>query len=373
MRAGDIQLDPIVSDNKITFLKYEPAKPGPRDLFSELFGDLDPQLAPEDAFVEEFVTLKSDPVTIHVEELPANAPADFKGAVGNFTISAALDKATFSTNGSANLTITLEGSGNLQLLNAPAVALPENVEGYDPKIYDQFEKNSVPLTGRKVFTYPITASKAGNYTIEPIRFSYFDPKEGRYRTDSTQALELHITAGTTPAQTFAPPAREPQMLRWLAVLAGAAILSVVALFILRRRKRHTPAGAGTPGHRTQESVVREIREEFEVPQNPLATLHQKLQEGNSTEFYRELYTLLKGFLAKKLEIPAEHINRRTVHEELEKRNIGVHTSLLINSLFEEAEINLYSAGTQGDLSSAFERASQLVSLVNKQCPANHSV
>ena len=148
---------------------------------------------PQDAVIEQHVTLQSKAVEITVKPLPLeNKPADFKGQLGNFTINLLLQKNNITTDDAGNLKIVIEGQGNIQLINAPKDKLARRIDGYDAKITDDIDKFSVPMKGSKTFTYPFTVSKAGTYTIPPVSFSFFDPASSVYKTLHTEPLVIML-------------------------------------------------------------------------------------------------------------------------------------------------------------------------------------
>ena len=71
--------------------------------------------------------------TIKVNALPAGAPASFGGGVGKFSMKASLTRDSLKTHDAASLVVTISGSGNIALLEAPKVAFPPDFEVYDVK------------------------------------------------------------------------------------------------------------------------------------------------------------------------------------------------------------------------------------------------
>ncbi|MEI9935422.1 MAG: hypothetical protein WDM71_11375 [Ferruginibacter sp.] len=67
--------------------------------------------APNGVAENHKVTIKSTPVVINVKPLPDNKPNSFRGAVGNFELSSALDKNNFTTDDAGKLTVTVSGAG----------------------------------------------------------------------------------------------------------------------------------------------------------------------------------------------------------------------------------------------------------------------
>ncbi len=80
------------------------------------------------AYKDIKVDLKSTPVKITVTALPEkDKPADYGGAVGDFTITGKIDKQDLTTDDVATLTLNITGSGNLKLIEAPKLNLPNGI------------------------------------------------------------------------------------------------------------------------------------------------------------------------------------------------------------------------------------------------------
>ena len=87
------------------------------------------------------------------------------------------------------------GTGNLKLVNTPEVAFPKDFEVYDPKIDNKFTLTREGLSGNKVIEYLAIPRHAGNFTIPPVEFSYFDLKSNSYKTIKTEAYSLEVEKG----------------------------------------------------------------------------------------------------------------------------------------------------------------------------------
>ena len=96
-------------------------------MFFDMMQNFADATTPQDAVVQQHVTLKSKPVEITVKPLPEeNKPADFKGSVGNFTIHHPCKKIIYTTDDAGNLKIVINGAGNIQLINAPKINWPRD-------------------------------------------------------------------------------------------------------------------------------------------------------------------------------------------------------------------------------------------------------
>lgn len=68
------------------------------------------------------------------------------------------------------------------MVNTPEIAFPKDFEVYDPKIDNKFTLTREGLSGNKVIEYLAIPRHAGNFTIPPVEFSYFDLKSNSYKT-----------------------------------------------------------------------------------------------------------------------------------------------------------------------------------------------
>jgi hypothetical protein len=377
LQPGNFTLDPLVANNKVTFIKAAYAGTQQGEMFFDMLENFADATSPENAVVDETVTLKSEPVTIKVKPLPAqNIPKEYKGAVGNFTIQAKLEKNNFTTDDAGILRVVISGQGNIQLINSPRINWPENIEGFEAKVTDNIDKSSVPMKGSKTFTFPFTVANAGKYKIDSISFSYFDPASSSYKIIKTAPLQVQVNKGTgVPNNPYVNASKSPVNKSFASVhtyelTAGIILISGIILLIIwginRKNKSKDLLGKNVKVDDIK-NKIKENEPEFIIPENPLLAAHEKLIADDRAQFYNVLDASLKKYLSAKLKIPVEEITKKRVNEELDKCNVGLGTSLMLNSLLEEIEMNLYAMPAHGNhLKSTFEKASEVVSLLDKQ-------
>lgn len=375
MQEGDIALTPLVATNRVSFIKSEYAERQRHDLFFDMMENFADANAPESSVIEKDIELKSEARTIHVKPLPAaDIPVNFKGAVGDFSITSAVDKNDLTTDDAGNLQITISGSGNIQLINAPSIAWPKGVDGFEARMKEDVDKSSVPIKGHKIFTYPFTLSHTGDFVLPAISFSYFDPETSVYRTVETAPITLHVKAGAkklpfhgnllrADGQGFLKTHSSEII---YGIIASILILLILLLFRNNRTKnKETRQKDIIIDNIANSKPVKKVA--LSVPENPLLEAHEKLVAGNAHEFFAVLNCSMKKYLSGKLNIPLEEISKKRIHEEMDTCNVGVGTAHMVNALFEEIEMNLYSMPQQQHLQIAFEKASEIVALMDKQC------
>jgi hypothetical protein len=356
LQAGAIELEPATLDNKITFIKNEN---GLNSMF------------------EENVSLTSKPLTIQVKPLPeAGKPENFKDAVGNFNIEAAVEKNRFSTDETGKLLITISGKGNMQLLTIPEIDWPSGFEVYETKITDNINNATIPISGSKTFEIPFTVADTGSHNIPAIKLSFFDPAAGTYKMVFTKSILLNISKGTgnpVNSATIVPKKTKPQSLsllnkifasRWLVILLLAGIIIVAFIFWLTKEKK-----------KEEKVVLEEIKREEEKKDitmyissnvNYLEKTENCLIKDDCVDFYTLLSTELKQFLAKKFSIEKESINSKTLVAIMDNKNIDNRISVQTQQLFEEIEWQLYTPFERSEkLQNMYARAQTIIQILSK--------
>ena len=158
----------------------------------------------DDFFANDYVTTRQRVTaaapTVHVQALPAGAPASFAGGVGQFTLSAKLSRDSLKTHDAASLLVTVSGKGNIALVEAPKINFPPDFEVYDVKTSVNTDKSGT--SGSKTFEYPFIPRSPGDFVIGPVQYSYYDVRQRRYETASAPALPLQVqrsASATAPA------------------------------------------------------------------------------------------------------------------------------------------------------------------------------
>lgn len=185
---------------------------------------------------DEYETvMNSSPLIIKVKPLTEkNRPDSFTGAVGRFNISAKVQKASLARNEAGVLELEIGGVGNFIQLTAPAIEWPKNIEGFEARLTDSINSRSIPLEGKRWFRYSFVSSRAGNYLIPPISFSFFEPDSGKYLELKTKPLSFTILEKdlVAPVHEVGSSNRTRKTYWWLLLL----ILPVILWLAGRYRK-----------------------------------------------------------------------------------------------------------------------------------------
>jgi len=179
-QTGNINIE---SAEMICVVRVRASTTGPRSIFDDFF----------DNFQTVRKRLYTPEITVTVKALPS-APASFGGGVGDFKISASLSKDSLTAHEAASLTITISGTGNISMLEAPKFEFPSDFELYDVKTTEKVSYDGT--SGSKTFEFPFIPRSHGDFEIAPIEYSFYDLSSKQYRTLNTGALPVKVGRGS---------------------------------------------------------------------------------------------------------------------------------------------------------------------------------
>jgi hypothetical protein len=372
---GNLELGIAEIENNIQFIKAEYLNQQ-ADVANDLFRDLSNAAIPPEGLDMQKNTLQSKPLPVLAKPLPdAGKPAGFKGAVGNFKIESRVENNNFSTDDGGNMAIIISGEGNLQMINAPEISWPPGIEGFDPKSTDDLFKGTVPVSGRKIFEFPFTVSKPGTYLLPAATFSYFDIRDEKYKTVTTNPVEIKVTKGTGRPKAISIKSNEKAAAHLLTrffnnrlrVVSLIAVLIIIGLIIWLKRDTKREKQLADP---VNEEAVKEQEPSPAVAlppvqPNPLLLAEACLYRDETKLFYTHLNQGIKNFLAQKLALQPEAINRKNIAEQLDAKGISNDTSVEVQKLIDDIEWQLYTpfAG-QDNRKVMYERTNEMIELLN---------
>ena len=146
-------------------------------------------------FFTDGAQVLSDPIPIEVKPLPAGAPANFNGAVGQFEIKATPDRLSTRLGEPVTLQVELNGAGNWGTLGDPHWPSEVNWRVYDQETRSQSDTTSGQMIGSRLYEQLWTPLAEGQITIPAIQYTYFDPATEQYRTIATQAQTIDVAPG----------------------------------------------------------------------------------------------------------------------------------------------------------------------------------
>ena len=253
----------------------------------------------------------------------------------------------------------------MKLLNTPEIKFPQDFEIYDPKVENQFETSSNGVTGTKTIEYLAIPRHAGNFTIPPVNFTYFDLKTNSYKTLTTEAYQVTVEKGEGNADQVIADFTNKENVKMLAkdirfIKLGDTTLKqrgdfffgsmtcylwyviplvLFVVFVIIYRKQAIE-NANVAKVKTKKA-------------NKVATKRMKLAgkllaENKKNEFYDEVLKALWGYISDKLSIPVSQLSKDNIEAELVK--YGVSTELIQEFIeaLNQCEFARYAPGNENE-------------------------
>lgn len=328
--SGELRIEAMTVDMGVRVRTPQQQRRG--SLFDEFFGS-----SRFDRFQTVQHSVRSNAITLDVKPLPSqNRPADFKGAVGSYEMSANLAPVELNVNDAANLLVRIQGRGNIRMIEQPNIQFPRHLEVFDPNIDDNVRTARNGISGSREFDYLVIPRSAGETEIPAIRFSYFDPERSEYisRTAGPFTLKVSgdaIAASEMPGEggetvyladeirfisTQIPSWRPANVLFFKSqtfYLLLAAPILLFLIFLLLYRK-HLKQKQDVSGMRTKKAK--------KLARKRLKQANKFLQEEKKNAFFDEIFRTLWGYVSDRLNIPVSRLNKENVAAEFSKKQVS---------------------------------------------------
>jgi len=380
LQAGPVELSQVEVENTVHYIKSSGKAHRSNSIWQNLFDQINDDESGED--VQEHITLTSKPLTITVKPLPEiSKPADFNGAVGHFNIDASIDKKNVAAQDAATLKVTVNGSGNIPVVDAPQVQWPSNIDTYGTSSKENIDKTIAPMKGSKTFEYVFTPKTAGSYDIPAISFSYFDPSTNSYKTLQSQALHFDASAAKKQSSSSLSKNMSTQSsenvlntiktfvvdhLEWI---FAAIILICVGLFLWI----HNTTSLKKEEVLKQAAALEQAKKEVEISfihtveiVDPLARTKRLLGNGDHKGFYAELNRAIWEALSDKLNLPASELNKYNIAIQLKAKGWDDDAIYQLQNILSSCEMNLYTPDyNPTDMENMLQNAEHIIKYINE--------
>lgn len=271
----------------------------------------------------ETARFASPPLRLRIAPLPDPAPADFRGAVGRFSMTADYDRTELEVGESSRLRVRISGSGNLSTLEPPVLDAPGAIEVYDPTTTASVNRTANGVSGNRQFEYVLVPRANGQFGLPPLSFSYFDPTAERYVTLRGDGVRLLVTgepvddAGVLPADGIAGIVRVPgrwhrldrtplHRQAWPYAAVALPLLVLGALATIRGRARRLEADTALARSRAAHPLARKH----------LRAASEHLERGEARRFYDALEHALLGFVGARMNVAEKGLTRAALADRL---------------------------------------------------------
>ena len=367
-RSGTLEIDPIVLD-AVFGVKVQKQKKKSGDPFQDMFDDFfsDPF---NSGNKEVRYSVSSKPVKIKVNDLPANAPADFNGAVGRFTMKTELNNTTTKTDEPLTYRVSISGTGNLSLFEAPDLSLPPGWETYDPKTNEG--------SGSKTFEYLLIPRSPGDFTIPAHAWSYFDPSKKQYVSLNSESYNVHVDKGegyNASSNNYGVNKEDVEMLakdiryinkREPAFSKGGSpffgtpvfyllfilpVISGAGIFVFTQRKRKLEGDVRGMKNKRANTVAKKR----------LSRASEFVKTNDTKSFYNETIRALWGYLGDKLSIELSELSKENIRGLLVAKAVQSTTVNEVVDILNTCELALFAPNmVNSSLRQIYDQTSSLI-------------
>ncbi len=368
-KTGEITIAPFKLE---TYIRQQVNRP--RSPFDDFFGS---------NYTNVLKLLESKPLKITVKDLPPGAPEGFTGAVGKLDLKAEMDKTEALTNDAITYKLSISGTGNVQLLEAPRINFPPDFETYDPKIQTNVKNTEGGQSGRKTFEYLLIPRHAGNFRIAPVSLHYFDPQSGKYRTVSVPEFDLVIGKSDEEETVGVIAGRTKEDLRiigqdilfikddafrlhrigeafygssfFIGLYLVAFLLFLFVLIVRRKRIKRMQNIELVKNQRASREARKRLRKASEHLRN------------NETEaFYESVLKALVGYLVDKLNIPVSEMSKDRARSGLEQHDTAPELVEEYIELADICEMARYApASAEGKMEEVYARSIKVIGKIDQ--------
>lgn len=325
---------------------------------------------PFDAFfngggiVEVKKKIQTPKVTIQVDPLPSK-PAGFSGGVGQFNLTSSINAHEVKTNDAITLKLTLSGSGNLKLVGTPEVKFPEDFEVYDPKVTNNFDVTSAGVSGSKSIEYLAIPRHAGDFTIPPVEFTYFDVQANAYKTLKTEAYPIKVAKGQGNAGQVVADFTNKESVKvigqdirfikmgettfsrkgdylfgtgryWAAYLLPFLLFAAFVVYF-RKQAQENANVARVKTKKANKVAARRMKQAGKL-----------LAANKKNEFYDEVLKALWGYMSDKLNMPVSQLSKDNIEAELAGHGVASELIQDFIAALNECELARYAPGNENE-------------------------
>lgn len=322
---------------------------------------------------------------INPKNLPLDGkPENFTGAVGEFNFNVSLSKEILKSNESSQIKIDVSGRGNLKLFELPTVETPSELEKYQPERKENIQVTTDGIQGSVNDTYTIVPQYKGKYKIPSVSFSYFNPKEEKYKTISTADMYVDVTEGKeieTSSNSNSSNSIEKQdvvstgnSFRYIQtktifepketadfydsnlfylLLLLPFITIPIGIFIAKRNEE-----------KNSDLVGIRLRKAEKLARKFLSEAQKQL--GKKEAFYEALERALHNYLKAKLNIETADISKENITQILEDKKVNVETITKFIEVLKASDFARYTPVTNTEMNKEFEKAKEVIVQLDKQ-------
>jgi len=314
---------------------------------------------------------------ITVKDLPQiGKPNSFSGAVGKFEFDVILNKNSLRATESFMAELKVKGNGNLKLFDLPDILVPNSMELFEPEREELINTNLSGMNGSVSKFFTVIPRFQGNFPIEEVEFSYFDPEIEKYKILKSPRLTIDVYDG--PVVTNAIINENSNIIssndsfrfikinanlrevksdiffqsKFFYVTVTTPFVLLLSLLLFKTYKKNRKESSSEL-IRIQEKQINKMIESA------------KKSIGDKVLFYDKIEKAIIKSLIVKFSIKMESLNKEKIEQIGEEKGLNKDDILLIIKLIENCEKAKYSRSSDSIMNKDLENARKAISSILK--------
>jgi hypothetical protein len=314
---------------------------------------------------------------IIVKDLPQQGkPDSFSGAVGNFEFDVILNKNSLRATESFQAELKVKGNGNLKLFDLPDILVPNSMELFEPEREELISTNLSGMSGSVSKFFTVIPRFQGNFPIEEVEFSYFDPNTEKYKVVKSPRLTIDVYDGPVISNTINNDNSniitsndsfrfiklkgnlrevnndvffQSQFFYAIVTTPFILLLSFLLLTTYKRNKKESSSELIRIEERNINKMIDSAKESI----------------GDKILFYDKIEKALIKSLIVKFSIRMDSINKEKIQQICREKGLSKDDVLLIIKLIENCEKARYSRSSNSIMNKDLEIAKKVISSILK--------
>ncbi|MEE9374405.1 MAG: BatD family protein [Saprospiraceae bacterium] len=308
---------------------------------------------------------------IRVLSTPVGAPYSFSGGIGNFIMSASIDRNTVPEDGAVSMKMRIDGDGDAKFLGPPKQSF-EGFEIYEPNLLTESNvMNEGRIKFTKIYEYLLLPQKRGAHLIAP-EFSYYNVDSAKYLTIygpkfsvkvlpgnnntviSTEDLSSRMLPIATATTLFKPI--NPIFSYWHIGILSSIALGFIAIGGVKWNNNRIAA---------IDPKLLKSQKAKKVATLKLATAKNQLDIGNIKEFYKSLSDSLFSYIADKLDISPNSISKDNLSELFSFTEVSSEVVETLGDMIKRSEMAIYAGFSPDEAMSDYDASIVMVAEIEK--------
>ena len=314
---------------------------------------------------------------INVKNLPNQGkPDSFTGAVGEFEFDVILNKNSLRATESFQAELKVKGSGNLKLFDLPNILVPNSMELFEPEREELINTNLSGMSGSISKLFTVIPRFQGNFPIEEVEFSYFNPETEKYKILKSPRLTIDVFDGPALSNSITNDNSniitaddsfrfikikgnlkeikndiffESKLFYALVASPFAFLLSLFAFTIYRRKRKES-------SYELMRIEERQINKMIDSAKDAI---------GDKILFYDKIEKAIIKSLIVKFSIRMESLNKDKIQQIGQEKGLLRNDITLIIKLIENCEKAKYSQSSDSIMNKDLENARKAINSILK--------